>query len=53
LPLEVVDRNKSAADFYHLKVENPTFPVFFHVSTPNEVKLGAYFGGVGKPIPVQ
>jgi len=28
LPVKVVDQNNFAAEFYHLKVENPIFRVF-------------------------
>jgi len=54
LPLEVVDWNNLAAEFYHLLVENPIFRVFLVFCIPNKpegVDFGALFGVVGKPMP--
>jgi len=52
--LEVVEPINFKEEFYHLKVENPSYHDFVMFSTPNDgkgFKLGAQSGVVGNPIP--
>jgi len=49
MPLEVFDRNKFAAEFYHLKIESSIFRVF---NPQMMVKLALIYVSLQSPYPI-